>query len=317
MQSIQNELNIFEEQFAGQLQDGEGPAHFLLQHIAGQQGGRLRPKTVMLAAGMQGGITPETIRMAVLVEMLHSASLVHDDIVDDAKKRRDKQTINDIFGGKVAVLLGDLLFSKVLEMVRASALPGVLDNVLDAVGRLTRGEICQLSQRNNLDMGEAEYKRIVMMKTASLFEVSFRLGAVSAGATPEEAEAYAGFGQRFGIFFQYKDDWKDFAVENNGKGCYNDLREGDVTLPVICAMQRLCMADRAEFRRRYLQVTKDEGTLAALAETVAHCGALEQVGSILQTMEEELLASCAQFPASPYREDLMDAIRKVGSVQTV
>ena len=312
--SIAKDLEQFERQFAVRLCDREAAVQFLLQYLAGQHAGRLRPKVLLLTAGMQGGIGPESQRMALVVELLHLASLIHDDVVDHATERRNQQTVNAVWDNKIAVLLGDFLLSKVLELMRDSALTGVLDRVSVVVRQLTAGEISQLSQYNNLELSEPDYLHIVSLKTASLIETSFRLGALSAGADAEQEEAFGRFGQRFGCFFQLKDDLKDYTVTSDGKGMYNDIREGDVTLPVIYAMQRLCLAERAVFRQQYLQIGKDEPLLAGLAETVRRCGALEQACKQLRKMEEELLRDVAAFPASPYRDDLAQLVRETGNL---
>ena len=311
-QSIAKELSEFERDFAGVLDDRDAAVRFLLQYLAGQHAGRLRPKVLLLTAGMQGGTGPESGRMALLVELLHLASLIHDDVIDNAAERRNQQTVNAVWDNKIAVLLGDYLLSKVLGLMQESSLPGLLERVSSTVRQLTSGEITQLSQYNNLDLSESEYIRIVSLKTASLLETSFRLGALSAGAEMEQESAYGSFGQRFGLFFQLKDDLKDYAVTSDGKGIYNDIREGNVTLPVIYTMQSLCMTERADFRRRYLQVGKSEQALSAIAGTVRQCGALAHACGQLRQMEEELLQDCARFPASPYRDDLEHVIRETG-----
>ena len=311
-QSIAKELSEFERDFAGVLDDRDAAVRFLLQYLAGQHAGRLRPKVLLLTAGMQGGTGPESGRMALLVELLHLASLIHDDVIDNAAERRNQQTVNAVWDNKIAVLLGDYLLSKVLGLMQESSLPGLLERVSSTVRQLTSGEITQLSQYNNLDLSESEYIRIVSLKTASLLETSFRLGALSAGADMEQESAYGSFGQRFGLFFQLKDDLKDYAVTSDGKGIYNDIREGNVTLPVIYTMQSLCMTERADFRRRYLQVGKSEQDLSAIAGTVRQCGAWAHACGQLRQMEEELLQDCARFPASPYRDDLEHVIRETG-----
>ena len=312
--SIANDLAHFERQFAAQLDDREQAVRFLLQYLSGQHAGRLRPKVLLLTAGMQGKIGPESHRMALVVELLHLASLIHDDVVDNAVERRNQLTVNAVWDNKIAVLLGDYLLSKALDLIRESDLPGVLEQVSATVRQLTVGEISQLSQYNNLDLSEPEYLHIVSLKTASLIETAFRLGAISAGADAEQAEAYGRFGQRFGCFFQLKDDLKDYAATSDGKGIYNDMREGDITLPVIYAMRRLCLAERAVFRQQYLHVGKCEADLAGLAGTVRQCGALEQACVQLRNMEEELLHDVAAFPVSPYRDDLAQLVLETGNI---
>ena len=281
-------------------------------------------KVIIAGAGMAAhlpGMCAALFPLPVIGVPMHTTSLggrdslveiIHDDVIDNAAERRNQQTVNAVWDNKIAVLLGDYLLSKVLGLMQESSLPGLLERVSSTVRQLTSGEITQLSQYNNLDLSESDYIRIVSLKTASLLETSFRLGALSAGADMVQESAYGSFGQRFGLFFQLKDDLKDYAVTSDGKGIYNDIREGNVTLPVIYTMQSLCMTERADFRHRYLQVGKSEQDLSAIAGTVRQCGALAHACGQLRQMEEELLQDCARFPASPYRDDLEYVIRETG-----
>ena len=316
-QSIERELSEFEARFVGLLKDEEAPVHLLLQYLSGQEAGRIRPRMVYLSAGLFGKIGPETHRMALVVELLHLASLIHDDVIDHAAERRGMPTTNAVFDNKIAVLLGDYLLSRVLDCIFRSGLPGVLELVTQTVSQLTRGEICQLSQRNNLDLTEEEYMRIVSMKTASLMGTAFRLGALSAGAAPEQVESCGMFGDGFGTLYQIRDDMKDYTDRQGGKGYHNDLREGDVTLPVIYTMGRLCLSDRAGFRNRYLQIRKDDGQLRSLADTVVQCGALSQTADFLRRSVKALLERCSAFPASPYRDDLERMVKEALQPETL
>ena len=314
MQSIQNEIDMFEQQLCGLLRDEEASVQILLDYLVRQQGGRLRPKLLLLTAGMSGGITAESRSLACLVELLHTASLIHDDVVDEAGTRRRMESVNAVFDNKLAVLLGDYLLAKVLDIASRTALPGVWPLLVETVGCLTRGEMLQLSRRGCLDLTEADYFRFLEWKTASLMELSCRLGALSAGAPAEMQEDCGRFGRSFGTFFQLKDDLKDFSAVADGKDPYNDLREGEVTLPVMYAMQRLCLSDRADFRSRYLKLQKSAEELEALAATVRDCGALQQAGEKLSRMQQELLAQLELFPESIYRQDIRQLIVETGNL---
>lgn len=286
------------------LQDGNVSVHTLLHYLSERKGGLLRPKIVLLTAGMCGGITEETYRAACMGELLHQASLIHDDVVDNASERRNRASVNAIWDNKIAVLLGDNLLSRVLQLLSASALPELLKEVTRTVRCLTEGEISQLAQRGNLEMETADYDRIVYLKTASLIETSFRWGAMSASASAERVEAFGAFGRAFGTAFQWRDDLKDFCGAD-GKGRYNDLREGEVTLPVLECMQGLCLAERADFRRLYGKAGKNEADLAALAATIVRSGGWQRSVARLKALGEELQQRCRAFAPSPYRDDLL------------
>lgn len=314
MQSIQNEIDKVEELLRGSLKDEEASVQFLLDYLASQQGGRLRPKLLLLTAGMSGGITAESRSLACLVELLHTASLIHDDVVDEAAMRRSRESVNAVFDNRLAVLLGDYLLSKVLGIASRLAQPEVWPLLCDTVGKLTRGEMVQISRRGCLDLTEGDYFRLLEWKTSSLMELSCRLGALSAGAPAEMQENCGRFGRSFGTFFQLKDDLKDFARTADGKDRYSDLREGEVTLPVMYAMQRLCLSERADFRRRYLKLQKSADELESLAVTVRDCGALQQAGEKLGQLQQELLAQLELFPESIYRQDIRQLIVETGNL---
>lgn len=312
--SIQNELAVAEAAIQDLLKEGEAPVRTLLDYLSEQKGGLLRPKIVLLAAGMCGGVTEESHRAACIVEVLHQASLIHDDVVDNASERRSKASVNAVWDNKTAVLLGDNLLSRVLMLISGSAIPGLLDEVARTVRRLTEGEICQLAQRGNLALEEEAYDRIAYLKTASLIESAFRLGALSASASVETVEAMGAFGKRFGTAFQWKDDLKDFAAAD-GKGRYNDLREGEVTFPIIAAMRSLCLSERAVFRQGFLQPGKDETAIRRLADTVRQSEGWRQALGRLRAEGAALERTCLEFPPSPYRDDLLHITKEVCSTE--
>ena len=314
-QSIQNEIDIFEKNFRELLSDRDAPVQFLLDYLSAQQGGRLRPGLLLLSAGLSGGITEESRSLACMVELLHTASLIHDDIVDDAQMRRHVESVNAVFDNKLAVLLGDYLLTKVLDIASRIGKSEIWPLLSDTVSRLTRGEMLQLSHWSDLELAEADYFRFLEWKTASLMELSCRLGALSAGASAQLQESCGQWGSRFGIFFQLKDDLKDFAETTDGKERYSDLRQGVVTLPVIYAMQRIPMDEQLDFRRNYHAFGKSAEAMEALAEQIRKCGALEQAAVRLGQMQQELQQQLETFPDNAYRRDLQQLIEETGDLR--
>lgn len=313
MQSIYKELDIFENAFREFFKDEDTSVQFLLDYLSTQQGRRLRPGLLLLTAGMSGGITDKSYAMACMVELLHTASLVHDDVIDEADMRRHQLSVNAMFDNKLAVLLGDYLLAKVLQIASRTDSPEVWTLLSDAVRRLSRGEMVQLSRRECLDLKEDEYFQILEWKTASLMEISCRLGAWSAGASTQLQDGFGQWGRRFGVFFQLKDDLKDFSETADGKSRYNDLREGEVTLPVMYGMQRLCQSERAAFRSLYLKQVKTEEDMERLAAMVRDCGALRQAGEKLSQMQEVLLRQLYTFPEGVYCQDIQQLVMEIGN----
>lgn len=234
---IEAELTHFIDLFNKSLQHEEGMLAQALSHICQRGGKRMRPLLVLLIAKNFGKISEATHYAAVGLELLHTASLVHDDVVDESGERRGQASLNASYDNKVAVLVGDYILSTALLNVSFTHSEIIVQYLAELGRTLSDGEIMQLSNVQNEEISEEAYYNVIQRKTAALFEACARIGAESAGATPEQVEAAAKFGQHLGIIFQIRDDIFDYySSEAIGKPTGNDILEGKLTLPLIHAL---------------------------------------------------------------------------------
>lgn len=235
---IQAELEDFNALFKQSLEFDEGLLSLALKQVREGQGKRMRPILLLLIAKNFGKVTDVTLRAAVSLELLHTASLVHDDVVDESNERRGKPSMNAAYGNKVAVLVGDYILSTALQRAALSGSYTVVNHLAELGKMLSDGEIRQLNSIKETSFSEENYFDVIGKKTASLFEKCALLGAETVGATDEQIKAAREFGYNIGIIFQIRDDIFDyFKSEKIGKPTGNDMREGKLTLPVIYALK--------------------------------------------------------------------------------
>ncbi|MDD5822393.1 MAG: polyprenyl synthetase family protein [Prevotella sp.] len=260
-QPISSELCDFIDLFNKSLSHTDGLLSQALEHIRNRAGKRMRPILILLMAKNFGEITDVTQHAAVGLELLHTASLVHDDVVDESGERRGQKSVNAMFDNKVAVLVGDYILSTALLHVSYTH-SEIIVRYLAELGRtLSNGEILQLSNIQNQEISEEVYYQVIKQKTAALFEACAAIGALSAGAAEEEIQEAKKFGQNLGVIFQIRDDIFDYYDQANvGKPTGNDMAEGKLTLPVIYALHSTGNQDMLALARKVKAgtVTKDE-----------------------------------------------------------
>lgn len=275
-QPISSELCDFIDLFNKSLSHTDGLLSQALAHIRNRGGKRMRPILILLMAKNFGGISDVTQHAAVGLELLHTASLVHDDVVDESGERRGQKSVNAMFDNKVAVLVGDYILSTALLHVSYTH-SEIIVRYLAELGRtLSNGEILQLSNIQNQDISEEVYYQVIKQKTAALFEACAAIGALSAGAAEEEIQEAKKFGQNLGIIFQIRDDIFDYYDQANvGKPTGNDMAEGKLTLPVIYALRSTGNQDMLALARKVKSgsVTKDE--IAQLVKFTKENGGIE------------------------------------------
>jgi octaprenyl-diphosphate synthase len=249
-----------------------GLANRVVDYFRDRKGKGVRPIMTLLAAKLlSGAATAATMDGAVALELVHNASLMHDDVVDRSDLRRGAQTINRVWDNRVAVLMGDFFLSKSLMRIHASGRPEMLNALAEMVTRLSEGELAQLSGANARSTDEAAYMRVIADKTASMFAACMKIGAISVGAADEEQQALAAIGEEMGLIFQMRDDLFDYLPSAEmGKPSGHDIREGKVTLPLIYAF-RTAGAEECEAMHLLLEnpesLTDDEvARLVAFAE---------------------------------------------------
>ena len=278
----------------------------IAQYIISAGGKRIRPRLVLLFAEALGFEGPETHELAAIVEFIHTATLLHDDVVDESALRRGRATANAMFGNAASVLVGDFLYSRAFQMMVSVNRMRVLDVLADATNVIAEGEVLQLMNMHDPDLSVADYLQVIRFKTAKLFEASARLGAVLAGAETAVEEACADYGRSLGTAFQLVDDLLDYEGKSAelGKNVGDDLREGKPTLPLLLAMERGTAEERAMIRHAI-----EHGELQKLPEiliVVERTGALDATRAAAQDEADRARQALTALPASRAREALID-----------
>jgi octaprenyl-diphosphate synthase len=248
----------------------------LAGHLVAAGGKRVRPMLTLIAAKLCGYRGERHIRLAAAVEFIHSATLLHDDVVDQSELRRGLATANAIWGNKPPVLVGDFLFARAFQLMVEDGSLAVLDILANASAVIAEGEVEQLMTANDAETDEATYLRVVNAKTATLFAAAAQIGGVVAERPASEAEALRGYGENLGIAFQLTDDVLDYCAREVvlGKSLGDDFREGKITLPVVLAFARGGAQERRFWRRTLEQVEQRDGDFARAIELLNRHGAL-------------------------------------------
>jgi octaprenyl-diphosphate synthase len=284
---------------------GAGDVNRLLKHVRGRSGKMIRPGLVLLAGGCCGKITDEHIRVAAIVEMIHCATLLHDDVIDEGQKRRGRPTINNLWGNESAVLLGDFLLGRVFEMCAVLGPPAA--KVIAGVAvRVCEGELRQIIQRQNWQLSESEYIDVITEKSAVLFSSSCQLGALSAQATETQARSLAEFGMNAGIAFQITDDLLDIIGDENktGKTLGRDADKHKLTLAVIHLLGAAGEREKGAIISSYLerkQYDKD-----ALREMLGRYGSLEYTHSRAQEFVARAVGALGDLKESAAKDALIE-----------
>lgn len=273
---IESDLNDFVDLFDQSLMHTDGLLSQALEHIRKRAGKRMRPMLILLMARNFGQTSAVTQNAAVGLELLHTASLVHDDVVDESGERRGQASVNAVYNNKVAVLVGDYLLSTALLHVAYTKNNRIVQYLSELGRTLAQGEILQLSNIQNLEISEEIYYRVIRQKTAALFEACCVIGALSAGAGDEEIEAAGRFGQNLGVMFQIRDDIFDYYDSKEiGKPTGNDMAEGKLTLPVIYALNSGGNDALRALAYKVKQRTVNPEEIAVLVEFTKEQGGIE------------------------------------------
>ena len=275
------------------------------EYIIGGGGKRLRPMLLLLSAGAFGYRGPHRHQLAAVVEFIHTATLLHDDVVDESDLRRGQATANALFGNAAAVLVGDFVYSRAFQMMVETDNLRVLQVLADATNVIAEGEVMQLMNCRNPDIEEGDYLEVIRCKTAKLFEAATRLGAILGGATGEQEEAVAAYGTHLGTAFQLIDDVLDYSGDQAaiGKNVGDDLAEGKPTLPLIYAIQH-GSADQARLVRRAIE-HGGRDDLGAVIEAIHATGALEYARAQARRESRTACDSIACVPRSRERDYLL------------
>jgi octaprenyl-diphosphate synthase len=278
----------------------------IAQYIVGAGGKRIRPRLVLLFAQALGQDTPQRHELAAIVEFIHTATLLHDDVVDESALRRGRDTANAIFGNAASVLVGDFLYSRAFQMMVGIGRMRVLEVLADATNVIAEGEVLQLMNMHDPDLAIDDYLRVIRYKTAKLFEASARLGAVIADAPREIEDACADFGRALGTAFQLIDDLLDYEGDSHtlGKNVGDDLREGKPTLPLLHAMARGTPEESALIRHAI-----EQGEVERLPEIIGivrRTGAIEATRAFARREADAAREKLSLLPDSDARKALLE-----------
>jgi octaprenyl-diphosphate synthase len=278
----------------------------IAHYIIGAGGKRIRPRLVLLSAAALGFNGPARYEMAATVEFIHTATLLHDDVVDESSLRRGRDTANALFGNAASVLVGDFLYSRAFQMMVDAGQLRILAVLAEATNVIAEGEVMQLMNMHDADLSVDDYLKVIRFKTAKLFEASAQLGAVLADAPAHLELACTEYGRALGTAFQLVDDLLDYDGNtlSLGKNVGDDLREGKATLPLLLAMERGTDDDRSLIRQAIKHGETDR--LAEIVAVIKRVGALEATRQAARAEAAKASDCIRQLPASPAREALLD-----------
>ncbi|GAB3974079.1 polyprenyl synthetase family protein [Spirosoma terrae] len=306
---IAAEMELFEQKFRGQMKSDVMLLDQIMNYIVKRKGKQLRPMFVFLTAGVCGQITEATYRGASLIELLHTATLVHDDVVDDSNYRRGFFSVNALWKNKVAVLVGDYLLSRGLLLSVDNGDFELLQIVSNAVREISEGELLQLYKARRLDITEKVYYEIIRQKTASLIAACCAVGARSAGVDTETIERARFFGEKVGIAFQIKDDLFDYGTAEVGKPLGIDIKEKKMTLPLIYALSKASFLEK----RRIINIVKNDSEnpkkVDEVIAFVKNSGGIQYATEAMNTYVAEAQSLLNSFPESPYRQSLHQLVQ--------
>lgn len=317
---IEKEFTLYQETYKAALESDNPILSQVVSYLNGSLGKELRPSILLLSSSLFGPVKPAAIQIAAALQILHAASLLHDDVVDETYQRRSKTSINAIWKNKVAILSGDYFLSKVIEIASQSSDVALIDEIAKLGTKLADGELTQLHETQNPSFSQASYFSIINKKTAQLFSFCAKAGAMTASASKQDIDRLALFGEYLGIIFQLKDDsfdyimpkkkklnasqQKELSVDKPGKPVANDLREGKVTLPLIYALEN---ADECSLKRYKEILSKGNLTKAdvqKMYQFAIKAGGLDYVAKIMDEYKQKALALLSEFPESEARTSL-------------
>ena len=274
-------------------------------YIIAAGGKRLRPALLLLTSGALGYQGVQRFNLAAVVEFIHTATLLHDDVVDDSALRRGNATANETFGNPASVLVGDFLYSRAFQMMVDAGSMHIMQVLADATNVIAEGEVLQLMNMHNAALDETGYLQVILSKTAKLFEASARVGAILANTSPAMENACAEYGQALGTAFQVIDDVLDYTGETSvmGKNLGDDLREGKTTLPLIAAMQR-GTAGQKDIIQKAIE-TGDVTMLDEVVKIVKATGALDIARKAATQEAQRAISAAKQLPPGPHAECLI------------
>lgn len=309
---IQTEFNEFEQSFAAIVSTDNPLLNEVLDYVHTRRGKQLRPVLVLLSAGLCRGITDKTIQTATALELMHTASLIHDDVVDNSPMRRGHKSVHEQWSNKIAILVGDYMLSKVISLLSDLRNTTILNIVSSMSASLTSGELLQLHSGQSMWISEEQYLRVIQNKTACLFAACSEAGAASSGATARQQTAMRQFGMNLGLCFQLKDDIFDFSdIEDLGKPTMHDLRDGKATLPIIKSLERASKEEAAHIQELVDGLIHQSPHINAfeaeqeIRSFILRYDGLRYSYQLMEKYRKKAIDAIQQFPDNKYKESLI------------
>ncbi len=303
---IEVEMELFEKKFYQSMSTHVALLNRITHYVVNRKGKQMRPMFVFLIAKMcnEGEVNERTYRGASVIELIHTATLVHDDVVDDSNQRRGFFSINALWKNKIAVLVGDYLLSKGLLLSIDHGDFDLLRIISVAVREMSEGELLQIEKARRLDITEAIYFDIIRQKTATLIAACCAMGAQSVNASPEEVERMRKFGECIGMAFQIKDDLFDYGEEQIGKPTGIDIKEKKMTLPLIHALNKASKKEKEWLINSVKNHNMDKKRVREVISKVKELGGLEYAIDRMKDYQKEALEMLQGYPTTPYRDSL-------------
>lgn len=306
---VAKEMEEFEKKFRQSMKSKVMLLDKITGYIVRRKGKQMRPLFVFLSAGATGGISESTYRGASLIELLHTASLVHDDVVDDSDKRRGFFSVNALWKNKIAVLVGDFLLSRGLILSMENDDINLLKITTEAVKEMSEGELLQMEKARKLDISEEIYYDVIRQKTASLITSCCKVGAASGGADDETIEKMGKFGLAVGMAFQIKDDLFDYGTFEIGKPRGIDIKEKKMTLPLIYALNQASKLERKRIKKLVKRAEKKPKFVHDVIDFVKASGGIEYAISVMESYHQTAKDILQTLPDSVYRNSLEDLVQ--------
>lgn len=306
-QPIAGEMELFEKKFFASMSSNVALLNRITYYIVNRKGKQMRPMFVFLIAKLvsKGKVEERTYRGASVIELIHTATLVHDDVVDDSNRRRGFFSINALWKNKIAVLVGDYLLSKGLLLSIDNGDFDLLQIISVAVREMSEGELLQIEKARKLDITEEVYYEIIRQKTATLIAACCAMGACSVNASKEEVEKMRTFGELIGMAFQIKDDLFDYGAEKIGKPTGIDIKEQKMTLPLIYTLNNCTKKEKSWLINSIKNKNKDSKRVQEVIAFVKSSGGLEYAVSKMKSFRSQALEILNSYPDSPYKQSLI------------
>ncbi len=307
-QPVSSELKQFNQLFKDAMKSKVPLLNKITYFLVQRKGKQMRPLFVLLSAKMFGSITDKTYTAASLIELMHTATLVHDDVIDDAHQRRGFFSINALWKNKVAVLVGDFLLSRSLTLAIDKGEFGQLENLSSTVKAMSEGELLQIEKSRKLDITEEEYFEIIKAKTASLIKSACRAGTMSVTSDQDQIDKMGEIGELVGVAFQIKDDLFDYGDDDVGKPRGIDIQEQKMTLPLIYTLQQVDNSQRKKLKRIVKKQNTNKEKVKELITVVYANGGIDYATRMMKTYRDRALDQLASIPDSEAKTSFIDLI---------